>query len=197
MSDYQQWENYPDSPLKTEDYPYQFIQNSGGIIRLFCSAFPIYNVATTKPYFTGAYLRFNYNTVWESQASYSGGLYNNNGTYLESNNPIYTDATLTTVFFAKTTSSAPTNASKLTLTFNKAMADPSGKEAEFSFTINSSAGTINSIALNADTTKLDILCAETILSTDVVSVTYTKGTVVAADATPLESFTADVTNLVV
>jgi len=86
--------------------------------------------------------------------------------------------------------------SKLTLTFDKYMADPTGKQAEFSVTINGSAGTINSISLNADPTKFDLLLSDLIEHSDSVNISYTKGTVASANGPLLESFTSAVQNLV-
>ena len=92
-----------------------------------------------------------------------------------------------------TVTSAATNAAGtvITITFSKNMADPAGKQAEFSYKINGGgAQTFSAAALNADNTKIDLTCSGTaIVSGNIVTVSYTKGTVLAADNSILASFT--------
>ncbi len=79
----------------------------------------------------------------------------------------------------------------ITITFSKNMADPAGKQAEFSYKVNAGlAQTFSAAALNADNTKIDLTCSGTaIVFGDTVTVSYTKGTVLAADGGVLASFT--------
>jgi hypothetical protein len=78
----------------------------------------------------------------------------------------------------------------ITLTFDKAMADPAGKHGEFSFKVDSVGRTFSAAALDVDTTKINLtVVGANIAHGEVVTVSYTKGTVVAADAVALESFT--------
>jgi len=93
---------------------------------------------------------------------------------------------------APTFSSAATSTdgTKITITFSKAMANPSGKHAQFSFKIGVTGRTFYAAALNADTAKIDLTVdGAAIANGDVVTVSYTKGTVLAADGGVLESFT--------
>ena len=100
-SPYQQWAGFPDSPASIEDYPYQFIQFS---LLLYCSTSP-YFVSGDSTYTSAYSIVYQLtNGQWEL-INYSYPPYYNfaKGTIDESNNDIYTDSTLTTVYFAKTT----------------------------------------------------------------------------------------------
>jgi uncharacterized repeat protein (TIGR02059 family) len=79
----------------------------------------------------------------------------------------------------------------ITVTFSKNMLDPAGKQAEFSYRIGpGSAQSFSAAALNLDNTKIDLTCSGTpIAYGDAVTVSYTKGTVLAADGNVLDSFT--------
>lgn len=103
---YQQWENYPESPVLTSEFPYQCITSSNGSSRYLF-------VFTDKFYFSGTRLRSTNNIygylltgqTWVDQggfASFNTNVSNTSRLY-EANNDIYTDLTFTTVFFSKTT----------------------------------------------------------------------------------------------
>jgi hypothetical protein len=92
-----------------------------------------------------------------------------------------------------TFTSAATNVAGtvITVTFNKAMASPVGKQAGFYYRINSGlAQAFNAAALNSETTKIDLTTSGTpIAYDDTVSVTYiSTGTVQAADGGILAGF---------
>ena len=93
---------------------------------------------------------------------------------------------------APTVASAATDVTgaTITITFSKAMADPAGKHGEFTYSVNGGAAqAFSAAALNADTTKIDLTTAGTAIVTgDVVTVSYTAGTVTAADTGVLASF---------
>lgn len=95
--------------------------------------------------------------------------------------------------------SAATNATgdAITITFSKAMADPSGKHAEFSFN-DGFARTFSAAALNADPTKIDLTVFGPAIANDAtVTVSYTVGTVTASDGSVLATFVDQpVTNIV-
>ncbi|MDD5312785.1 MAG: SwmB domain-containing protein [Dehalococcoidia bacterium] len=78
----------------------------------------------------------------------------------------------------------------ISITFNKAIANPAGKHAEFTYKVNGGlAQNFSAAALNADPTRIDLTCAGTAIAFgDVVTVSYTKGTVLAADGGVLDSF---------
>ena len=99
----------------------------------------------------------------------------------------------TSVSAAPTVSGAATNAAgdTITITFNKNMANPAGKHGEFSYKVNGgTAQNFSAAVLNTDNTKLDLTCAGTAIAYgNTVTVSYTKGTVLAADGSVLESFT--------
>jgi uncharacterized repeat protein (TIGR02059 family) len=92
-----------------------------------------------------------------------------------------------------TFSSAATNAAGtvITITFNKNMADPSGKHAQFTYKINGgTAQNFSAAALNASITKIDLTCSGTAIAYgNTITVSYTAGSVVAADGGVLASFT--------
>ncbi|MBM3308510.1 MAG: InlB B-repeat-containing protein, partial [Candidatus Eisenbacteria bacterium] len=88
--------------------------------------------------------------------------------------------------------SATTNAAGtvVTITFSRAMADPAGMHDQFSYKINGGgAQTFSAAALNADTKKIELTCSGTpIAYGNTVTVSYTAGTVAAADTVALDSF---------
>ena len=94
---------------------------------------------------------------------------------------------------APTVVGAATNAAGtvITITFSKNMADPAGKHDEFKYQIGGGADqNFSAAALNADNTKVDLTCAGTAIAYgNTVTVSYTKGTVLATDSGVLESFT--------
>jgi uncharacterized repeat protein (TIGR02059 family) len=87
-------------------------------------------------------------------------------------------------------SSAATNTAGtiITLTFDKDMANPSGKHAQFSATVAGAARGITAAALNVDTMKIDLTLASAVTSGQVVTVSYTAGDVTSSDTSPLASF---------
>ena len=98
------------------------------------------------------------------------------------------------VYVSATTNEAGTI---ITVTFDKTMADPSGKHAQFAVN-DGSANAVTAAALNGTTTKIDLTLTNSIEVGDTVTVAYTAGTVVADDGGILESFSAEsVTNIVV
>ena len=83
----------------------------------------------------------------------------------------------------------------VTITFNKAMANPDGKQSQFSFNDGTNK-TFCVAALNADTTKIDLTVNEAAIDNGAnVTVDYTTGDIVAADNGVLATFTTQaVTN---
>ena len=88
---------------------------------------------------------------------------------------------------------ATTNAAGtvITIMFNKAMNNPAGKHAEFTYKIGSgSAQSFSSAALNADPTRIDLTTAGTpIAYGDKVTVSYTGTGITATDDGVLATFT--------
>lgn len=88
--------------------------------------------------------------------------------------------------------SAATNTSGtvITVTFDKAMADPAGRHGEFIYRINGgTAQSFSTAALNADPTKIDLtISGMAIVYGDTITISYTAGTVLAADTGVLASF---------
>lgn len=92
-----------------------------------------------------------------------------------------------------TLSSAATNAggTVITITFDKNMADPAGKQAQFSYRVGSgTAQAFRAASLDgADAKKINLTASGTAIAYgDVVTVSYTAGDVVAADTGVLASF---------
>ena len=79
----------------------------------------------------------------------------------------------------------------ITITFDKTMASPAGKHSEFSFKIGGTVRAFSTAALDGqDANKINLTVdGAAIAHGDVVKVSYTKDTVVAADGGVLESFT--------
>ena len=85
----------------------------------------------------------------------------------------------------------------VTITFNKAMANPDGKQSQFSFNDGTNK-TFSVAALNADTTKIDLTVNEAAIDNGAnVTIDYTAGDIVAADNGVLATCTTQaVTNSV-
>lgn len=97
---------------------------------------------------------------------------------------------------APTFVSAETNeaGTVVTVEFDKEMADPSGKHAQFAVD-DGAANAVTAAALNEDTTKIDLTLTNVIENGDTVTVSYTAGDVEAADGGVLGDFEAEsVTN---
>ena len=106
----QVWASHPDSPVLTADYPYQLIAMAGTQTWLLCGTAPIFaqfgtNWTSLEPF--NCYFYRSYETPnWTNNGNpYSSGIATNLGelTGVEANEDVYTDITLTTVLFAKTT----------------------------------------------------------------------------------------------
>lgn len=100
---YQDWANYPDSPVLTETYPYQAIINYGGSPYLIVATLPLWisggKIATSGIMRYGMYVT----TSWAMSGSDRiNDPFPQNSIY-EANSNIYTDVSLTTIHFAKTT----------------------------------------------------------------------------------------------
>lgn len=76
----------------------------------------------------------------------------------------------------------------ITLTFNKNMADPTGKQAEFKIKIDGNTTPVSSVSLNGSNPTLDLAISVNATNNSVLKVSYTKGTVTSADGGILESF---------
>lgn len=107
-SGYQRWDGYPDSPLLTEDYPYQVIfLRSTGTAFLFMSKTPIFTYESDGLQSTGTgeswYKAPQY--AWLFTGAGDGIKFSESvvGSILQANNDVYTDNTFTTVRFAQTT----------------------------------------------------------------------------------------------
>lgn len=103
--DYQTWENYPDSPVLTEDYPYQVVFDYAGSKKLWVTTepFSLYSANELRIKTFGATPNIYYTLnagVWLLIGAYNVQTFT---TLEETNNDIYTDATLSAVYFAKTT----------------------------------------------------------------------------------------------
>jgi 3',5'-cyclic AMP phosphodiesterase CpdA len=79
---------------------------------------------------------------------------------------------------------------KVIIKFDKAMADPAGKQAEFSVAVNGAADVVQSASLCAmDSTSIELNLSTPIAYWNTIEVAYTKGTVTSANGAALESFT--------
>lgn len=89
-----------------------------------------------------------------------------------------------------TLTSAITNSdgTVITLTFNKAMANPIGKQAQFTLNVAGVDRVISSITLNATTTKIDLTISTPITGDQVVKLAYTRGNIIAVDKSVLANF---------
>ena len=97
-----------------------------------------------------------------------------------------------------TFTSAATNldGSVITITFNKFMNDPTGKHSEFSYKVNGEADQPFSAAGYSGANQIALTISGTaIVPGDIITVSYTAGTVTAQDTGVLASFTSQpVTN---
>lgn len=122
---YQKWNSYPDSPVLTSDYPYQCIGVVSGKISIIYTTQPIYyldndriRTATANMY----YRNLVGGVTWSNTVQSVGIVVINMrpllSNILQANNPIYTDSSLTTVFFGATSGPAlvpPTGVTPYTL----------------------------------------------------------------------------------
>jgi hypothetical protein len=177
---YQQWSDYPQSPLLTADYPYQMIWARGGNTndiklalsthKLYYYEFDIYNYV--RSYNGSADVRFKYyqlsDGAWVLEGSNSlDEIISWTGAselICQANHDFYSNNTLTTIYFAKTTDDTVSNP-------------------------------VTAVALNADTTKLDLTLTTPIIYGNIVDLAYTAGNILAADGGILATFAAQsVTN---
>lgn len=104
--DHQPWANYPDTPVLTVDYPCQAIIIYLGNAQLIVSSKPFFRSGETINVNASSVKVYNFSggiyTQAYSSSNYSGALVVFSS-ISEANNNIFTDATLTTVYFAKTT----------------------------------------------------------------------------------------------
>ena len=77
---------------------------------------------------------------------------------------------------------------KVTLSFDKKMADPEGKQGQFNITVNDVNNPVTAAALNADNTKIDLTLTTVVANGQTVLVSYTAGDVVSAEGGVLVSF---------
>lgn len=118
---YQNWDNYPDSPLLTSpNHNYQIITSFNGLpderfLHLATNKFYMVNGINTITN-SGAWTTYRLvGGIWEYHSINSS--WQTGGTidiFIEANNDVYTDSSLTTVYFAKTTTDSIDNP-KLTL----------------------------------------------------------------------------------
>ncbi|MBB6673782.1 SwmB domain-containing protein [Cohnella nanjingensis] len=87
--------------------------------------------------------------------------------------------------------SATTNAAGtiVTVTFNKAMADPTGTQGQFMVNVNGAPNPVTAAALRG-TNKIDLTLTTPVTNGQAVDVMYTAGTVTAADTGVLATFAA-------
>lgn len=116
---YQEWSGYPDSPDLTSAYPYQAIyysQNYNSTYRMLSTS-PLWKESNLLKGVAGTKVSMFYAGAWEPLEN----LTTQGQTILiyEANNPIYTDATLTTVHFAQTTPPAPASEIQVTNRLNQ------------------------------------------------------------------------------
>ena len=88
--------------------------------------------------------------------------------------------------------SAATNAAGtvITITFDRSMADPAADVGNFDYQINGGAAqTFSTAVLNGDTTTIDLTTSGTVITpSNLITVSYTKGAVTAANGGVLASF---------
>ena len=78
---------------------------------------------------------------------------------------------------------------KVIMSFSKEMAEPQGAKSEFNVLVNEENREITFVKLNLeDKKKIDLSLSSAVTKDDTATVSYTKGTVTAADGTTLESF---------
>ena len=167
----------------------QFIYKIGGGADQSFSAAAL-NADTTKIDLTTTVANIAYgNTVTVSYTA--GDVVAGDGGFLE---PFTSLTVLNNVpAAAPTVIGAATNTAGnvITITFNKAMANPAGKQAQFTYKVNNGPDQSFSVAaLNADTTKIDLTTTvANIAYGNTVTVSYTLGTVLAGDSGVLATFT--------
>jgi len=85
---------------------------------------------------------------------------------------------------------ATTDGSKIIVSFSKAMADPTGKQAQFTYSVNGGAAqSFSAAALNTTTSKIDLTPSGTALAAgQTITISYTAGTVTSADGGVLATF---------
>ncbi len=89
--------------------------------------------------------------------------------------------------------SAATNpaGNQIIITFNKAMANPAGKHSQFTVLVNGAPNAVTAAALHAsDAQKIVLTLTSAVAHGNTITVSYTAGTVAAADGGLLESFPA-------
>ena len=105
--EYQKWSGYPDSPVKTSDYPYQVLYGSIEVgLYLVISPNSFYAYPLRSDANATRYMYDTENKTWALNDTINAGniILNAGGsTLIQRNNPVYTDDTLTVVNFAKTT----------------------------------------------------------------------------------------------
>jgi hypothetical protein len=106
--EYQPWTSYPDTPVLTEDYPYQCIINYSGYWLVCCGI----EICTE---FAGSYYIKSVGVNILSLYTYSGSAWSFYGTvssvrmgassvdFIEANNDVYTSPLKSAVAFSKTT----------------------------------------------------------------------------------------------
>lgn len=88
-----------------------------------------------------------------------------------------------------------TDGTKAVLSFNKAMADPTGKHAQFSVVSGGNGNAVTVANLGTDTKTIELTLTTPILYGQTVRVDYTPGTIAAADGGMLTTFAnQEVTN---
>jgi len=103
-SPYQQWANYPESPVLTENYPYQFIATYGATPYLIASTHVVWGGGSYDYRNTSGSAMKRYYYSGESWvASTSVTMLSSSYVPVEANEDIYANSALTTVHFAKTT----------------------------------------------------------------------------------------------
>jgi len=107
---YQEWAGYADSPETLGDYPYQCIgKYSTQSVYLYLSTTKFYTSYDAGSYgriwSDGTIYRYTWSgSAWTGKALQTfDGMYVTWSTFYERNYDVYTDATLTTVAYAKTT----------------------------------------------------------------------------------------------
>ncbi|MGQ5712428.1 S-layer homology domain-containing protein [Desulforudis sp. DRI-14] len=101
------------------------------------------------------------------------------------------------IYTAPVLQNAMTNAdgSKIILSFNKAMADPTGKHEQFSVVSGGSGNAVAAATLGTDTKTIELTLTTPIVYGQAVTVDYTPGTIAAADGGMLTAFAnQEVTN---